>query len=175
MIIYDYQNQNLIDFKQLIVALFLILFGLFCFFILSKYKPDAKEDFSTRLLGLTKSQIANKISEFPKISKMMGIMVFIISGFLIYTQMKDYYYVRNISHFENIKTISGRIDSVSMSNLFGTDYVTLHLNDKSFCIAHDSKYVAYRNLLKDDSVRIEYFESNRDKLIDFEVVKIELK
>lgn len=62
-----------------------------------------------------------------------------------------------------------------MNNLFGSDYMTLHLSDMSFCVAHDSRYVAFRNLLKNDSVRIEYFENYSGKLIDIEVVKFELK
>lgn len=85
MIIYDYQNQNLIDYKHLINGFFLILVGLFLF-IFSKYKPEAKEDFFTDLFGLTKFQLAEKINNFSKISKMMGIIIFITSGFFFILQ-----------------------------------------------------------------------------------------
>lgn len=175
MTIYDYGNQNLIDYKQITIGLFFLLSGFFCFKFLSKYKPEAKEDFSTRFLGLSKNQVAEKINTLPKIAKMMGIILFLAAGLFFFIQIKSYVYVKNIRYFENVKSLTARIDSVQTNYLFGSNYLTLYIKNKSFFIVQDKRYLTYRNLLINDSIKIEYFENKFGKSINLEVVKIELK
>lgn len=175
MIIYDFRNQSLIDFNQILIGLFFLAFGLFAFLLLPKYKPSTKQNWYTDFFGLTKDDIANKTFMFPKAAKLMGIMAFIGAGLIFFMQTKDYIYVNNISYFERIKSFSSRIDSVKTNSLFGMDYMTIHIKDKTFNFNIDSRYIANRKLLTNDSIKIDYFETKAEKNQDFEIIMIELK
>jgi hypothetical protein len=179
MVIYDFQNQDTINFSQILISLFLLALGLLFFFVFSKYKPEIKENFSIQFHRLSRTDQVEYLNITPKIFKMMGIVVFLSSIFILYTQFSNYFYVKNIRFFENTKSMTCRIDKTYRQNLFGSEYIAIAVKTKTFFIVKDSRYIANRNLLNNDSVTIEYFEKAVDlkhrKSLSTEVLKIEIK
>lgn len=179
MLLFDYRNQNLINYQFVMVGIIFLLIGLFAFFISFKMKPEIREDFSTRLLCFSRERLEEHARFFPPFVKLFGIFLFLFSVYILYIQLEPTIYLKNVNSFENINSLSTRIDSLETNNLLEMNTITLYVKDKSFTIIKDSRYVGYRNLMSNDSIRIEYFEKESSaghmKTKYFEVTRIELK
>jgi len=179
MIIFDYGNQNLINYPFIIIGIFLFAFGLFAFFLSFKIKPEIREDFMTRFLGYSRERLVEHANFFPVFVKLFGTIFFVLSLCIFYVQLEPYIYTKNVNYFENINSLSARIDSIETKTFLRTNTITFYVKNNSFSIIEDSRYVGNRNLIPNDSIRIDYFEKEMKtghmKIKYFEVTRIELK
>lgn len=177
-IIYNFANQNDFDLNQVLIGIILLVIGVVFFFVFSKYKPEIKEDFSTRILGQTREDLIEKSKMTPKIFKMLGVIIFIGALLILFSQAKNYFYINYTPYFVDTKSIDCKIDSVKTNNILDSDYISIYADNKTFTVLKDSRYVALRNLLKNDSITIEYFVETSKRMPnskDTVVLKIELK
>lgn len=142
-------------------------------YLLSKYQ--SKENLFSRLFSITD---INKLLDKKRIIKIIIILPLLISGLIFLVLIKDYLYVRKVFLFETIISSSGRISEIDDYSVQGINFITFRIDKMKFTIKKDERYCAFRNLFKNDFIKIDYFreESNlyNNNSIDFEVVKIEL-
>ena len=178
MLIFDYRNQNLLDYQFIILGFILLITGLTFLLRFSKVRLETKENYISRLFGFSKEMFDKQENEFPFI-KSISIFFIVVSFPILYLQFEPYIYTKNINCFENINSLSARIDSVETKAFLGANTITFYVKNKSFSIIEDSRYVGNRNLAPNDSVRIDYFEKELKighmKVKCFEVTRIELK
>jgi len=126
--------------------------------LFSKYRPNLKEDLFSKFLRYSRIDLIEQAKNAPEIFKMMGIMFFITSIFIFIIQFKEYFYVKNLQYFEETKSMTCRIDSVKTQSFFSVELITIFTKNNEFVISKDERYLIHRNLLKNDSITIEYFQ-----------------
>ncbi|WP_346859449.1 hypothetical protein [uncultured Draconibacterium sp.] len=159
-IIYNFANQSACDLNQVLIGIILLVIGVVMFFVFSKYRPEIKENIYTRVFGHTREDLIKKSQMTPKIFKMVGVIIFIGAVLILFPQVKNYFYTNHTPFFVDTESINCKIDSVKTNKILNSDYISIYTDNKKFTILKDSRYVAFRNLLKNDSIAIEYFEEN---------------
>lgn len=89
-------------------------------------------------------------------------LAILILGF----EFKSYLYEKHINLFEKIETINGKISRLEYEDILGISYIKFQLNSKEYSIIDDERYVSYRNLVLNDSIKIDIVKkNNKDDVI----------
>jgi hypothetical protein len=170
MVVYNFADKAEINIYLLITLLLLVIFGSINFYISSDI--EGEENWVTRLFSIPKKELI--ISK--KIPQMMGITIFLVVLFVLFFHFKNFLYHKKIDWFENVKTVSGRIDFVNKQNIMGINSLTIEIDSLTFSIISDEYLINQISLLKNDSVKIDYFTGSNKvlnkQIEDITVVKI---
>lgn len=170
-----YENQNILDYHEFVLGLVLLFFGIITILFSSKFKPILEQDFTTRFFNLTQEDLNNRAQVFPRLVKFMGAILIIAGGSLLFSPIKTFIYINGISLFEDVKTTSGKVESVSETEMFGLKFITVNMGDVSFELKKDRRYIYDKDLIRGDSILVEYFENENDEIVGKPIVKEVLK